>query len=271
MREIDTTDDAVTRRPSSAEPRQILDIHREIAHLALRAHGGPTTVPDEATLLRTITESAVRLIDGVDHAAVTLVRRRHRGSRAPELRSVAATSDDAERFDRLQHEYDDGPCFTAIWDHETVVITDMERETRWQDFVAAVLHRTPIRSTLSIQLYTQDIELGALTLHSERTDAFDGLTRGSCMVYATHAAIAVNNARRSDQFHSALASRDVIGQAKGMIMERFDIDAGAAFTLLQKLSQDSNTPLARVAAQLVDTDHPTSVRTGDPRREDSDP
>ena len=55
---------------------------------------------------------------------------------------------------------------------------------------------------------------------------------------------------------SALASRDIIGQAKGMIMERFAIDAVQAFELLRKLSQDTNTPLARLAADLVHKDHP---------------
>jgi AmiR/NasT family two-component response regulator len=53
------------------------------------------------------------------------------------------------------------------------------------------------------------------------------------------------------QFRSALASRDVIGQAKGMIMERFSIDAVHAFELLKKLSQQSNTRIVEIASNLV--------------------
>jgi AmiR/NasT family two-component response regulator len=70
---------------------------------------------------------------------------------------------------------------------------------------------------------------------------------------ATHAAITLIAADKDTQFQSALASRDVIGQAKGIIMERYKLDAGRAFALLVKLSQDSNTPLRSVAQRLVDS------------------
>jgi hypothetical protein len=64
-------------------------------------------------------------------------------------------------------------------------------------------------------------------------------------------------AREVEQLHHAVESRDVIGQAKGMLMERFDVDALAAFKLLAKLSQQSNTPLVVLARKLVEIDHPT--------------
>lgn len=69
---------------------------------------------------------------------------------------------------------------------------------------------------------------------------------------ATHAAIALHSLSKSEQFHSALASRDLIGQAKRMVMERFAIDGVQAFELLRRLSQDTNVPLAQIAGQLVD-------------------
>jgi AmiR/NasT family two-component response regulator len=69
--------------------------------------------------------------------------------------------------------------------------------------------------------------------------------------------LAWNMVRRDEQFRSALASRDIIGQAKGMIMERFRIDAVQAFELLKRLSQSSNTALVVVARQLVESErHP---------------
>ena len=71
-----------------------------------------------------------------------------------------------------------------------------------------------------------------------------------------HAAIALSAARRSEQFHSALFTRDAIGQAKGIIMERYKIGADAAFELLTRLSQDSNTPLAQIAQELIEADFP---------------
>ena len=68
---------------------------------------------------------------------------------------------------------------------------------------------------------------------------------------ATHAAITLIAANTQIQFESALASRDVIGQAKGILMERYKLDAGRAFALLVQLSQDTNTPLRLVAQQLI--------------------
>ncbi|BBX07379.1 ANTAR domain-containing protein [Mycolicibacterium aichiense] len=59
-------------------------------------------------------------------------------------------------------------------------------------------------------------------------------------------------ARREHEFQEALASRDIIGQAKGMIMERYSKDANQAFEMLRQLSHDTNVPLAEVAAKIVD-------------------
>jgi AmiR/NasT family two-component response regulator len=77
---------------------------------------------------------------------------------------------------------------------------------------------------------------------------------------AAHASIALITDDRQHQFESALASRDVIGQAKGMIMERFNVDAIRAFEMLRKISQNSNTPVNDVARSL------TSAALGTPRR-----
>lgn len=68
---------------------------------------------------------------------------------------------------------------------------------------------------------------------------------------ATHAATALIAEDKELQFRSALATRDMIGQAKGMIMERFNVDAVRAFELLVELSQSLNTRVAEVAAEIV--------------------
>ena len=70
-------------------------------------------------------------------------------------------------------------------------------------------------------------------------------------MFATHAALAIIAHNKELQFQSALASRDVIGQAKGRIMERFDVGAVRAFELMVKISQETNTRVADIAAQIV--------------------
>ncbi|EME67214.1 RNA binding sensor regulator [Rhodococcus ruber BKS 20-38] len=79
---------------------------------------------------------------------------------------------------------------------------------------------------------------------------------------ATRAAVAVIAAQREEQFRSALASRDIIGQAKGILMDRFSVDADRAFGLLRQLSQDRNAPLVEIARELAETEHPPQGGTG---------
>jgi GAF domain-containing protein len=117
--------------------------------------------------------------------------------------------------------------------------------------MAAALAQTPVRSTLAIQLYTDGQGLGALNLFSDTAGGIDDETEEQAFNLATHAAIALSSARRGEQFSSALASRDLIGQAKGMIMERFDLDAIAAFRLIRTLSQEMNVPVIEVARRLA--------------------
>jgi len=77
---------------------------------------------------------------------------------------------------------------------------------------------------------------------------------------ATHAAGAVLAAQREEQLRTELGSRDSIGQAKGMLMERFSVDADEAFGLLSRLSQDRNEPLVEVARTLIEAENPVIDR-----------
>jgi hypothetical protein len=93
--------------------------------------------------------------------------------------------------------------------------------------------------------------LFALNIYAEEPNAFGQVSRDMGLIFAAHSSVAWNAARRDEQFKRALASRDTIGQAKGMIMERYGVDAVQAFEVLRKLSQDSNVPLLQVATELV--------------------
>lgn len=247
------------KEPSAKEPDEVspsvATLHAAIARLARDMHGSSevSVAPDD--VLVQVTQAAVDLIPGVDHAGVTLVRRRHR-STPPELESTAETGPIPRQIDDLQHHFGDGPCFEAIWTEETVYVPDVLTETRWPAFVRAIGEQTPVRSSLAIQLVVNDVELGALNLHSEKPEAFDEAVTEVAMGLAAHAAIALSGARRGQQFRVALASRDIIGQAKGMIMERYDTDAGRAFGILRQLSQESNVPIVDVARRIVEADHP---------------
>lgn len=236
-------------------------IHGRIGRLAREVHGSIASgAAEPAEVLVAVTAGAVDLIENADYAGITLVRKTYTHRRA-DLESAAPTSTVAAEFDALQDEYSQGPCLDAVWTQSTVRIDDIIDDGRWPQLLAAVAQRTPIRSTLSIQLFTTGHELGALNLYSRTPRAFDQTSEDLAINLATHAAIALSGARRGAQFRSALASRDIIGQAKGMLMERFTIDALHAFDILRKLSQDTNIPLTQVATELVAADHPTTANT----------
>ncbi|MET0699898.1 MAG: GAF and ANTAR domain-containing protein [Mycobacterium sp.] len=202
--------------------------------------------PVEDTLTG-ITSAAVTLIDAVHSCDVLLI------DESEDYRSVASTSALAEDLDRIQHTHRQGPCVDAAVDETMVVADDLREDPRWPQFSAEAVD-AGVHSVLSFQLYTHQKRptcRGALNLFSREPGAFDFEAQALGAMLATHAAIALISEDRQAQFHSALASRDAIGQAKGMIMERYDIDAVRAFELLKKLSQDTNTRLVDVAAQIV--------------------
>ena len=221
-------------------------IHAQISRMARSLHTYEDADIGVEALLAEVTETSVRILPDVRHAVVTLVEGRHRT-----LRSTAATGPVPRTLDELQEQHQQGPCLDAIWEHHTVRVDDYESETRWPKFVVALLAQTPVRSSLSIQLYTNESELGALNLFSDRSGAFTEQVEDLAVALAAHAAIGLSGARHGGQFRSALASRDIIGQAKGVIMERHNLDAVAAFKLLVKISQERNTPVDEIARKLV--------------------
>jgi GAF domain-containing protein len=132
-----------------------------------------------------------------------------------------------------------------------VYVEDVATEQRWPLYTRDVLATTPILSVLSFEVFVDGEAVGALNFYAERAHAFGADAKELGLIFATHAALAWQTSQRSAQFRSALASRDVIGQAKGMLMERFDIDAVHAFDLLARLSQESNVKLVDIAERLV--------------------
>jgi transcriptional regulator with GAF, ATPase, and Fis domain len=206
---------------------------------------------DVEETLTHVTTAAVDLIDGVDYADVMLINE-------GQFSSVAPTASLVTDLDHAQMQHGQGPCLEAAVADSVVRSPDLRREERWPAFASAAVE-VGVLSSLSFQLYTHRKGAGALNVLSKRPHAFDINTETALAMLATHAAITLIAADKESQFRSALASRDVIGQAKGIVMERFKIDASRAFALITKISQDSNTRLRVIAQQLVDSTTPRDV------------
>lgn len=197
-----------------------------------------------AEALASVTAAAVELIEGVDYADVMLIEE-------DQFRSMASTAPLVTELDAVQLRLQQGPCLTAATGEEVICCPDLTSDPRWPVFASAATD-AGVHSMLSFQLYTRRGGAGALNLLGRAVDPFrrEDLVIGAML--ATHAANALLADNKEHQFQSALASRDLIGQAKGIIMERFDVAAVRAFELMKKLSQDTNTPLRVIAHQIAE-------------------
>jgi GAF domain-containing protein len=131
-----------------------------------------------------------------------------------------------------------------------VRVDNLATEDRWPLF-AQRASATGAASMLSLQLYVEGDNLGALNLYARTPNAFTDESEQVGLLFAAHAAIAYAAVRKETQLAQALISRDVIGQAKGILMERYKISSERAFLLLTRVSQTSNRKLYDVADELV--------------------
>lgn len=197
-------------------------------------------------VLAEVSSAAIELIPGADAAGVLLI------GKGGKFDSVGGTSGLPEELDVLQMKHEEGPCLEAAIDELIVRSDDFHTEQRWPHYTRDAME-LGVRSGLSFKLYTADATAGALNLFGFQPNVFDGEAEAIGSVLAAHAAAAIVASRHGEHLESALLSRDVIGQAKGVIMERFNVDALRAFDMLRSLSQSSNTKLVNVAQQVIDT------------------
>jgi GAF domain-containing protein len=227
------------------EPGPVEATHLRIAELVQGLHS--RTDADSDTVLAELAEHAAVEVPGAQYAGITVTRN------AKQIDTPAATHMWPVLLDKIQQRHREGPCLTAAWEEKTIHVADLENDDRFPLYGADALAETPIRSIMAFQLFIAGQTMGALNVYADEPNAFGAETKNIGLVFAAHSSVVWNSARRDEQFKRALASRDVIGQAKGIIMERYGVDAVQAFDLLRKLSQDSNVPLAKIATNLIAT------------------
>lgn len=223
--------------PPAGEP----DGHA-LANVARELHRHHTSVQ---RTLGAITSAALRIVPGAEGASTTMLLGRGR------TRFDAPTDPLAAAVDDIQRDVDDGPSLRSIRENETVLVRDVRTENRFPSFTAVALRHGAIRSILSLTLDTGEALLGAMTVYSRTPGAFGTSSVDTSTALAAHAALALVHSSHEEQFVLALASRDTIGQAKGMIMERYDTDPQHAFDMLAAISQETNTPVNVLADRLT--------------------
>jgi len=196
-------------------------------------------------VLTKLTLASLALVPSADYAKISIIDNNG-------LFSLAATSQLATLLDSAQQAARQGPCLEAISARKTIRCGDLETDARWPRFAP---HATTagVHSVLSSPIDIPGDTGATLSLFGVRAEAFVAESETVGAMLANHAAIALVHDTHERQFRAALATRDVIGQAKGIVMERFGVDATRAFGMLAAISQDTNTPVRDLAVRLVDS------------------
>jgi hypothetical protein len=210
-----------------------------------------------ADVLELVTRTAFAVIPDADVVSVSL--RTNDGK----LHTPVETNPIGVELDELQNHYDQGPCLDAAR-KDGLAYThggDLTAEPKWPQFgpAAAELGYISVLSTALTPDVRPPRQSGALNIYSRTPGTLgDEVTRDRALLIATHASLALANTQavrlaelRETQLRQALTTRDVIGQAKGILMHRRGIDADEAFDLLRRTSQDLNIKLVELAHTLA--------------------
>ena len=228
-------------------------LHLEVAEVMSEVAAALQSPMDLDETLELITRSAADTIPGIIEASISIT------TKDREIKTLAPTGLLVTRADHLQYELGEGPCLDAALDDPIVAVNDLAADPRWPDFgpKAAALG---FGSQVAFQFRAEPHVRGALNLYALEPNSIDQDSIQLGSMFAGQIAVAMGWARQDQTMTEALATRNVIGQAVGIVMERYQVDSDRAFAFLVRLSQTRNTKLRTVATALVDQSNSNSQR-----------
>lgn len=201
--------------------------------------------PDPPHTLQRMVDITPEFFDACDYVGISLVERNR-------IRTPAASTEKVREIDELQYELGEGPCRESIRSHATIIVEDLHTDPRWPGWGRLMSGELGIRSSLSFRLFTRaDDTWGALNVYSRSPRAFTEHDVLHGQVVAAMSAVVLARSINDEHLARALETRTVIGQATGMIMERYGLDEQAAFNVLRRLSSQHNRKLNDLARQVV--------------------
>jgi GAF domain-containing protein len=221
------------------------------ARMALRMENLATELVEVHDVEDTL-DGVLKLAVWVAPCDVASVSLRHGGGK---LETTAASDPVAQRAHELQQEMGDGPCLDVVWDEEGVnVVPDLADSTRWPRWSD---HATGLglSSMIAVRLFTREQTIGALDLYSYERHDYDTDDVLAARVVAARVSSVLARAQHEQTLWEAIDSRHQIGQAQGILMERYNLTADQAFAVLRRYSQEQNRKLRVVASEVVDTRH----------------
>ncbi|MFD1827086.1 GAF and ANTAR domain-containing protein [Mumia zhuanghuii] len=209
----------------------------------------------EATL-DAIVEAARDTVPGFDHVGISVA---HSNG---EIETLAGTDQLVWELDTLQYQLGQGPCVDAIREFPIVPVEKAAEDPRWPDYMPAAA-RAGLRAQLGVRLFNEDETLGGLNLYSVHADTIAAGAVELAALFASHATIALGRARKEEHLNDALVTRKVIGQAIGIVCERYKITEDQVFHFLVRASSTSNIKLRGIAQEIVDSTNQEYERGAD--------
>jgi len=217
---------------------------QEFADIARQVH----TSEDFDGSLSRITATAVHSIHGCEAASITLLDKD-----GPLTRG--ATDELAVDGDKIQYEEQEGPCLDATLTEQWVSTPDMTVDPRWPRSAARLALQLGVQSMFSCRL-TLDAApnhtLGGMNLYATRPQAFSEQDQMLAILLSSLGAVVVDAARQQEHLRAAIASRQVIGEAIGILRAQSNLTSQQAFEMLSRASQRTNVKLRDLAQQISD-------------------
>lgn len=233
-------------------PEPVLPSHRDLPPQRLRRFAVAlrelSNVRDVDETLQLSVDLAIELVDGVDLADIMFAR--SHGVVTP-----VVTEELARTVDNAQLETGEGPCLSALATQEMVVVDDLVSDGRWPDFASRAV-QLGIRSVAAYPLYVgradqpRPIRLGSLNLYG-RDSGLTELAIELGGVFAAHCSAVIHAEMGQTGLRDALETRDLIGQAKGVLMGRHGVTAEAAYEMLREASNVLNIKLHTLAGRVA--------------------
>ena len=216
---------------------------------------------DVGETLTQVANLAIVTIEACEFAGIFLIK-------GGELETTAHTDPLVLEVDELQRRFGEGPCLDAVNQGVTFYADELADDPRWSEFGPEAVTRG-IQSVLAVPLFGNGT-LGALNLYSRFRQAFGVVDRARGLLLAALGGVSASaarahedEARRAENLQAALVTRELIGQAQGILIERERITADQAFGILRQASQHLNIKLREVAQNLVDTGERPDIGTKD--------
>ncbi|MFL6133788.1 MAG: GAF and ANTAR domain-containing protein [Nocardioidaceae bacterium] len=223
-----------------------MDDRNDIDHALTMAARGINRRANLEETLSSIVEVAQNSLSGFDQVGISLVDRKGN------VQTKAATGELVWTLDKLQYELGEGPCVETLHDKVIVEAPDLRHDQRWPRYVPRAVAEG-LKAQLAVKLYLDEQgTLGGLNIYSTTREDIDPQAVHMAELFAAHAAIALGYARERQNLNEALHSRKVIGQAIGIVMERYDLTEERAFAFLVRASSHSNVKLRDIAQAMVD-------------------